>query len=407
MKVLLTTITIMAMVSVALAGVSKDLPTNTPYNPIAPMELVESSGTPGVDASCDNLGTCGTIYGPASDGVFLGDFAFNCNTREFAVTEVGGGDNFFTMTEDCDESGSYFYHDPSLYYSGRGLGYHQFEDVYFASSWNWYTTYALNTNFEVIASTYDGGAGAGNAVDEENGFLYQTTNSDPDMLVEFTINGDYTITATGNSWSVPWACGSDGYDMASLDYDDNSGYFFCINQYSNSLEWFSLSGGNLVSEGCCPLSGISLGWGFGSNGETVKVADVSSFAAPFPVYDVDAPLSGKCEGGPADWMLSYNALTDEGVNGCGVPISATVKNNTGAPAAKFIWVTTDPPSASLSLGSFTFADGSNSWYGCIPVNKLNIPSGTYDLLLAIGDTVGGAADDMDDFSATLVDPGVQ
>lgn len=403
MRTLIASLCILIISSVAFAA-DTNLPTTTTYNPIAPLELVQRhSGD--ADAACDNLGLCGNVTGPGGTAAFLGDFAFNCNTLEFAVTEVGGTDNLFTMSEDCVETG-FGYHDPVLYASGRGLAYHQDEDVYFASSWNWYTTYALDTGFNVIATTYDGMAGAGNAVDEENGFLYQSTNSSPDQLVEYTINADYTVTQT-QLWDIPWACGSDGYDSASLDYDDASGYFFIINQGFNALEWFSLSGGALVSEGCCYLSGISFGWGFGTTDEVVKITDIAAFYPPFPVYDVEAPLEGKCGGEPIPWRITYSGFCEEGVNGCGFPIAATVKNNTLAAETKIIYVTTNPPSGKLVLDTASFPIGTNTWYGCIPINMLSIPSGTYDLLLVVADSPGSVPDAEDEFTVILNDAGLQ
>ncbi len=406
MRTLIASLCILFIASMAFAVNVKSLPTTTTYNPVAPPELVQRH-TGDMDAPCDNLGLCGNVVGPAGDCVFLGDFAFNCNTYEFAVTEVGGtsGDNFFTMSEDCVETG-FGYHDPVLYASGRGLGYHQEEDVYFTSSWNWYTTYAMDSGFNVIATTVDNMAGAGNAVDEENGYLYQSTNSSPDQIVQYTINPDYTVNYVA-AWDVPWACGSDGYDMASLSYDDASGYFFCINQGFNALEWFSLSGGVLVSEGCCYLSGISFGWGLGTTDEVAKIADIATFYPPFPVYDVEAPVEGKCGVEPPPWRITYSAFCDEAVNGCGVPVAATVKNNTAGAETKIIYVTTDPPSGKLVLDTASFAVGNNTWYGCIPVNMISIPSGTYDLLLVVADSPGSVPDASDDFSVTLNDPGIQ
>ncbi len=407
MRMLISALCIFALAGISPAAAPKFLPTTTTINPVAAAAQVERGSLSDNDSPCDNLGLCGNVYGPSGDGVFLGDFAFNCNTLEFAVIEVGGGDYIFTMTDDCSESGSYYYKDPSLYYSGRGLGYHQFEDVYFASSWNWYTTYALNTSFEVIASTYDGIAGAGNAVDEANNFLYQTSNASPDMLYEYTINQDYTITSTGRSWSVPWGGSSDGYSMASLAYDDNSGYFFMINQDANALEWFSLTGGSLINEGYCHLSGISFGWGLGLTNDIAKVADIESFYPPFPVYDVEAPLQGHCEP-PDDWSIRYVGFLDEAVNRCGVPIGATVRNNTGSPVAKVLWITQDPPCwAYLSMGEFTFEPGDNTWYGCVPVNELPGQAIEYHVRIHVGDVAGGTSDDHDNFVVTLHKAGVQ
>lgn len=113
-------------------------------------------------------------------------------------------------------------------------------------------------------------------------------------------------------------------------------------------------------------------------------------------------------GGGDPWMIRYEAFlnADEAVNGCGVPVGARITNNTESAASKKLYITTDPPSQYLPLGTYTFEVGQNDWYGCVPVNSLALPSGTYNLLILVGDAPG-TPDATDDFSITLNDAGVQ
>ena len=113
-------------------------------------------------------------------------------------------------------------------------------------------------------------------------------------------------------------------------------------------------------------------------------------------------------GGGDPWMIRYTALwnADEAVNACGVPVGAVITNNSGAAATKKLYITTDPPSQYLPLGNYTFEPGPNTWYGCVPVNEIALPSGTYNLLILVGDAPG-SPDATDDFVITLNDSGVQ
>ena len=249
------------------------------------------------NANCSNSGLWANVTPPSGSGVFLADFAYNANISQYAVLEVGGSDEIFRVTTSGSVVSGSGVHPPSWNASGRGCAYHNWDDVYFCSSWNWYYTYALDSSFNVIASTSDGWAGAGNAVDEQGQRLFQSVNGSPDYFVEYHINGNNTVTQT-RYWQIPWGCGSDGYDTASLNYDDEYEYFYMINQYANAIEWFYLSGNYMYWAGCCTLSGVAFGWGFGIGPSmTFKVVDISSFAPPFPIYTIvtGSPLASVIE----------------------------------------------------------------------------------------------------------------
>ncbi len=295
-----------------------------------PIPLFEAPANPkgrggASNGDCSNSGLWSNLTPPSGMGVFLADFAYNGNTHQYAVLEVGGSDEIFKVTAGGGVVAGSGVHPPEWYYSGRGCSYHNWADVYFCSSWNWFATYALDSSFNVIASTYDGWPGAGNAVDEEENLLYQSTNSNPDYLVEYSINADNTITQR-RYWVMPWGCGSDGYDMAALNYENASGYFYMINQYANALEWFYISGNYLYWAGCCNLAGVSFGWGFGIGPEiTIKVVDISSFSPPFPVSTIvsGAPLADvieSFEGYPLNHAILLEWVTTTEINLIGFDI---------------------------------------------------------------------------------------
>ena len=125
-------------------------------------------------------------------------------------------------------------------------------------------------------------------MDEENQLLYCSTNSNPDELIEYSINADASVTATGNRWPIPWQEVSTGNASASLEYDDCSQTFISINQDANAVEYFQIQSGNLVGTGSCLLS-LGFGWGFGLDFASLelKVADIESLSCDFPVVSIE------------------------------------------------------------------------------------------------------------------------
>ncbi len=179
-----------------------------------------------------------------------------------------------------------------------------------------------------------------------------------------------------------------------------------INQDANAIEYFRLEGGELAGAGACDMP-LGFGWGFGLDFANVdlKIADIGAFACDFPIETIE-PDPAICGGGEVpDLKIRYSSLVGFAVRGFSVPFGAGVRNNTAGALTRELWVTLNKPPATLPLGSYTFAPGSNQMYtnaGTIP-----LPPGTYEATLNIGESVGGTPDDSADFSLAVEKPGVQ
>jgi len=358
----------------------------------------------GIDAACDDLGLCGYIC-PSAASVFIGDFAYDQANNRFAVIDVVSPDGIFWMDgESCvvGEYGSF------AGISQRGCAYDNVSGIVYAGGWNDDTIYRLDADFQLLGSQYFGEDYAGMTVDEDNNLLYASTNSDPDELIAYTINGDGSVTATGDRWPIPWGGLSDGYSNASLEYDECSQTFMAINQDANTMEYFQLDGGVLVNTGYCPLP-VEFGWGFGLNFSSVdlKVADIASFSCNFPVQAVE-PAEEICGGGEVpDFVVNYQELAFLFVGSGGGPLAVKVRNNTDAAAEKVLWLTA-PRGIDIPLGEATsFPVGSSTFYTGVPDQDLPIPPGDYAGTITLGDQVGGAGDASTEVDFSVVESGVQ
>ncbi len=392
---------------IALLGMMTTPATASPQLAVGPNAVVPD-GAPlpvarvSANAACDNLGECGQIC-PSSGSVFIGDFGYDATNDRFAVVDVTTVDGVFWMDAQSCTIGDY------AAYAGvsqRGCAVDNDNGSVYTASWNDDSIWHLDKAFGVLGSQYFGEAYSGLAVDEADRLLYAMTNADPDELIEYAIEADGSVTATGNRWTVPWATFSDGYSSASLEYDDCSSTFMTINQDSNSMEYFQLQAGELVSVGACTLP-VGFGWGFGLNFATVelKVADIAAFACDFPVISVE-PDEMICGGGSLpDFMISYDPLASGFVGSGGGPIGAVVRNNTDMGHTKTLWLTV--MGRDLPVGTpVLFAPGASSYYAGVADQGVPIPAGDYTAVLNLGDAVGGTADASTEIVLTVHEPGL-
>jgi hypothetical protein len=361
-----------------------------------------SSYVPQANAACDNLGLCGEIC-PDGSTIFVADFAYDIANDRFAVVDVPSVDGIFWMDgKSCAVS------DYTAYagISQRGCALDNDNGVVYTGSWNDLTIWRLDMNFRVLGSQYIGESFAGLAVSEEDDLLYAATNAETDELIEYAILVDGSLDATGNRWPMPWGGFSDGYSAASLEYDDCSQTFISINQDANTAEYFQLQGDSLVNVGYCALP-LGFGWGFGLNFSTVelKVADIQSFACPFPVISIE-PDEMICGGGEVpDLSLRYNPLTSTAIRFYKMPSSVFVKNNTEGPLTRVLWAHLDFPAFDLYLGTYLFHPGESQIYE--NAGPITVPTGTYRGQVHLSETYMGAPDASADFSFYIKNKGIQ
>ena len=355
------------------------------------------------DASCDLLGNCGDIC-PNPSSIFIGDMGYDIAAGVFYAIDVVTPDGIFTIDGSCVTGAEGAFAGVSQ----RGCAYDNTNGVIYTNSWNDQTIWYVDTDYNVIGSSFQGESFAGAAVDEANGLLYCSTNASPDQIIEYSINADASPTATGNRWDIPWQEFSDGYSAASLEYDDCSETFILVNQDANAAEYFSLDGGNLVAAGSCPLP-ASFAWGFGLDfaSVTLKVADVAAFACDFPILEVE-PDAAICGGGDVpDFRISYVAATNTFVNVFGGGFGAQVSNNTGRTVSKRVWLSIDQPAQTVPLGpARNFPAGSSMFYGGVDTHPALAP-GAYSGSINIGDVPGGTPDASAAFSTDVVNAGIQ
>lgn len=311
-----------------------------------------------IDSACDNLGSCGDIC-PNVGSVFVGDFAYDESTGGFVVVDVVTPDGIFRMgSGGCDVTDYASYAGVSQ----RGCAVDNATGDVYTASWNDQTIWHLDGGFNVLGSQILGQSYAGLAVDETNRLLYAATNASPDQLIEYSINSDGSVSATGNSWDIPWQATSDGFSAAALEYDDCSSTFMSINQDANVMEYFRLASGGLVGAGSCPLP-QSFGWGFGLDFASVElnVADIAAFACDFPI--------GLVEPDPAICGSSQElglAITGD----CPGRVTLTVRGATPGGRVAFVY--------SAASGSFTIPSG----YSTCPGTTLPL-GGTPTLLTTV------------------------
>jgi hypothetical protein len=390
--------TLMGMSVPALAASQIAIGPNAVVPDGAPLPVARATA----NAACDNLGECGRIC-PSGGSLFIGDFAYDLTHDRFAVIDVSSSASIFWMDAQTCKIGNYGAYVGD---SQRGCAIDNDDGSVYTASWSDDTIWHLDSSFNVLGSQYFGEGYAGLAVDEANRLLYASTNGDPDELIEYAIQGDGSVSATGNRWMIPWATFSNGFSTASLEFDDCSSTFMIINQDSNSMEYFQLQGGNLVSVGACTLP-VGFGWGFGLNFATVelKVADIASFFCDFPVISV-APDEMICGGGELpDFVISYDPLASAFIGSGGGPIGAVVRNNTDMAHAKALWVTV--MGQEMPLGNAVlFPPGPSTFYAGVEDQGIQIPAGDYTAYLNLGDAVGGPADATTEFTAIINEPGM-
>ncbi len=364
----------------------------------APLPVARASA----NAACDSLGECGRIC-PSPGSSMIGDFGYDTTHDRFAVVDVTRPDGVFWMDpQSCTVM------DYAAYagVSQRGCAVDNDNGSVYTAGWNDETIWHLDHAFGVLGSQFFGEAYSGLAVDEANRLLYAVTNASCDELIEYAIEADGSVTATGNRRAVPWATFSNGHSSASLEYDDYSGTFMIINQDSNSMEYFQLQAGELVSVGACRLP-LYKGWGFGLDFATVelRVANARFLACDFPVIAME-PDEMICGGGSLpDFVISYDALVSSFVAGGGGPIGAVVRNNTDMGHKKALWLTV--MGRDLPVGTaVTFPPGESSYYAGVVNQGAPIPAGDHFAVLNLGDAVGGPVDARTVIVLTVHDPGL-
>jgi hypothetical protein len=263
----------------------------------------QSAPTPNVTpfASCDiSRDNCGSIT-PSSASVFVADGALN--TQEgtlFFVDVPSGADGVFQLDPATCSVISGTYYSVNFGLSQRGIGYDANRHEFWVNSWNDYycNQHDATPPYSQIAANYVGLAGAGGAVDPANDYLFIGTNSYPDMVYVYDISSGGLGSQLG-AWSVPWATGTDGYDMAGMGFDDDSGNLVMVNQYGNNAReefTFDIVNG-LAAAADCSMDNTAYPWGLAlmEDGDPAPTSyytinpDITGFAPPFDIDEYGIP----------------------------------------------------------------------------------------------------------------------
>ncbi len=268
---------------------------------LAPEGSVPAMAVPRLncDISRDN---CGSIT-PSGGSVFIADGARNTTDGTLFFVDVpAGADGVFQMDPATCEIVSGTYYSVNYGLSQRGIGYDPEHHHIWVGSWN---DYYLNQHeatppYTQIATNYVGLGIASLAVDDSNDLLFVGTNSYPDYVYVFDISGGVLDTLLG-AWEVPWQTTTDGYDMAGMGFDDDSGQLVMINQRTapmpREMFEFDLVNG-LSAAGYCDLAHTAYAWGIAlvEDGDPTPTSfhtynpDITGFAPPFNVDEYGIPV---------------------------------------------------------------------------------------------------------------------
>jgi hypothetical protein len=278
---------------------------NAPLN-LGPKQIVPISAyTPFTecDISRDN---CGQITSSTSS-VFIADGAYNSvdMTIFFVDAAEGPGDGVFQFDPvTCSVVFGTYYSiwdfgfkrgiafDPNRYQIWIG----SFGDAYLIQ-------HHAEPPYENISYTYVGLPIASAAIDPANDYLIVGTNSYPDMVYVFDISSGSLGSQLG-SWSVPWQSTSDGFDMAGMEFDDDSGNLVMVNQYQAGPGMvreeftFNIDTG-LAGAGTCILDNTDYAWSAALIEDEdpepftyyFYTADIVNFSPPYDVDEYGIPVA--------------------------------------------------------------------------------------------------------------------
>jgi hypothetical protein len=264
-------------------------------------------------SSCDIArDNCGQIT-PSSVSVFIADGAYNSTDHTIFFVDVpSGSDGIFQFDPMTCAVMSGTYYSINYGLSQRGIAFDPNRYQVWAGGWG---DYILNQHeatppYSRIQSNYIGHGITGAAVDPLSDFLFIGNNEYPDMLYVYDISSGYLGSMLG-SWSIPWQTESDGYDMAGMGFDDDSGRLIMVNQFlagpgivRESFD-FDISIG-LIQTGYCSLDNTGYAWGMAVVEDGYSMPDtynsfhpdITGFGPPFDVDEygiwVEAPYELVC-----------------------------------------------------------------------------------------------------------------
>ena len=272
------------------------LPSLDPASHTVPLVTPERYGC---TVSRDN---CGNIT-PSDASVFIADGARNtADGTLFFVDVPAGADGVFQIDPSTCEivSGTYYSVNGGL--SQRGIAYDANRHEIWVGSWNDYymNQHEATPPYAGISTNYVGIAVAAGACDAANDYLYIAANSYPDYLYCYDISGGGLGSLLG-AWPVPWQGGTDGYDMAGMAFDDDSGQLVMVNQQSAPMdrELFDVDpAGGLTPAGYCQLDHTAYAWGIAliEDGDPEPTSfytynpDITGCAPPYDVDEYGIPV---------------------------------------------------------------------------------------------------------------------
>ncbi len=252
------------------------------------------------DISRDNCGSITPIY----NTVFTADGAYNPvdNTIFFCDVPSGSDGTFQFDPVTCTVvSGTYYTVNFGL--SERGMAFDPNRYRFWEGGWGDYymNQYEATPPYAVVEYNWVGLPVASGAVDPANDYLFIGTNAFPDMVYAYDISTGSLGSVLG-SWAVPWQTTYDGYDMAGMSFDDDSGQLVMVNQYAAgpgiTREAFDVDlAGGLTAAGYCELSSTNYAWGIGliEDGDPAPTTyytynpDITGFSPPFDVDEYGIP----------------------------------------------------------------------------------------------------------------------
>ncbi len=264
----------------------------------AALYLGPGEGTPVLEGSsfgsCDIArDDCGSITPHPSSG-YIADGAYNAiDETIFFVSVPGTAEGVFQFDPlTCTiVSGTFYSINSGL--SQRGIAFDPSRYQFWAGGW---IDYYMNQHdaappYPNISYNYVGIAIASGAIDPANDYLFIGTNSSYDMVYAYDISTGSLGELLG-SWIVPWQQGWDGWDMAGMAFDDDSGQLLIVNQYlggpGEAMEEFDFDiETGLTPAGFCTLDNTTYAWGIGliEDGDPAPGTFSAFVTDVWPLYD--------------------------------------------------------------------------------------------------------------------------
>lgn len=231
---------------------------------------------------------CGSIT-PNYYSIFIADGAYNSidGTIFFIDVASGGGGAFQLDPATCSIVPGTYFPLNEVPFNDRAIAFDPNRYQIWAGGWNLQVIkqHDATPPYELISETFLDVNIASAAIDPVNDYLFVAANNAYDWLYVYDISSGELGEMLG-SWWVAWQQGTDGFDMAGMAFDDDSGQLVFVNQYlegpGHAVEVFDFDvATGLTPAGYCTLDVTRYAWGIG------LIEDGNSRTGTFYSYNPD------------------------------------------------------------------------------------------------------------------------